>query len=158
MNRARKFASVELVPGAASHVSDLAQRLRSIDRAECWAMGQTAEQALQHGLTAGAKTWTALIDNNAHAMFGVVLGDADHGVGIPWFLGSDRVAQQGRLLIVQGPAIVAEMHCHARCLCNFVSSNNRQAIRLLEHWGFAVERDVVFAGSMAFRRFIREIK
>jgi hypothetical protein len=50
------------------------------------------------------------------------------------------------------------MHRHGRRLCNFVSSENRQAIRLLEHWGFTVEQDHVVMREVAFRRFIREIK
>lgn len=158
MKRARMGLPVCVVPGAIGHIADLAQRLRAIDRIECEAMGQTAEQALHHGLTAGAPTWTALIDNVPHAMFGVVVESAEGNVGIPWCLGSDQVAHHARLLIAQGPAFIAEMHRHARRLCNFVSSDNRQAIRLLEHWGFIVEQELVVTRGIAFRRFIREIK
>ena len=91
-------------------------------------------------------------------MFGVVAGSAAGGDAIPWFLGSDHVSRHARTLITRGPAIVAAMHRHGRRLCNFVSSENRQAIRLLEHWGFTVEQDHVEMRKVAFRRFIREIK
>jgi len=155
-------AMVRLVPATADHVPQLAQRLRPIDRIECHAMGHTAAQALYHGLAAGARTWTALIGDEPHAMFGVVgepvAGDPGAASAIPWFLGSDQVARQARLLIAHGPVILAAMHCHGRRLCNFVSSDNRQAIRLLEHWGFTVEQELVVSRSVAFRRFIREIK
>jgi len=151
-----------LVPGAIEHVPDLARRLRTIDRIECRAMGHTPEQALLQGLATSVKTWTALIGDEPHAMFGVVVASAEDydgiGWGIPWFLGSDRVPHHARQLIAQGPAIVAEMHRHADRLCNFVSSDNRQAIRLLEHWGFTVEAELVVTRAVAFRRFIREIK
>jgi hypothetical protein len=158
----RMALAPRLVPGTIEHVPDLAQRLRTIDRIECGAMGHTPEQALRHGLATGARTWTALIGDEPHAMFGVVVAPAarNDGVvcGIPWFLGSDVVPRHARLLIAQGPAILADMHRYAGRLCNFVSSDNRQAIRLLEHWGFTVEQELVVTRAVAFRRFIREIK
>ena len=147
---------VRLVPGLGEHVSELAQRLRAIDRLECEAMGHSAQSALRHGLASGARTWTAMIGDEVHAMFGVVVAPGAEGVGIPWFLGSDQVARHARLLIAQGPAILAEMHGHARSLCNFVSAENRQAIRLLEHWGFTVEPALVIVRAVGFHRFIRE--
>jgi hypothetical protein len=132
--------------------------MRPIDRLECEAMGRSAEQALHHGLAASARTWTALIGDEPHAMFGVVVESVAGGCAIPWFLGSDQVGRHARLLIAQGPAILTAMHRHGRILCNFVSSDNRQAIRLLEHWGFTIEQELVVTRAVAFRRFIREIK
>jgi len=148
---------VWLVPGATEHVADLAPRLRTIDRVECEAMGQTGEQALRHGLDAGAQTWTALIDDEPHAMFGVVVECPASSHAIPWFLGSDQVMRHARLLVAHGPVMLRAMHRHGRHLCNFVSRDNRQAIRLLEHWGFTVEPQLVVTRGVAFRRFIREI-
>ncbi len=147
---------IELVPGAMAHAGNLAPRLRRIDRIECEAMGQTGAQALHHGLAASAQTWTALIDGAPQAMFGVVVACATSGEAIPWFLGSTRVASEARALIGLGPDIIAAMHRHGRCLRNFVSCDNRAAIRLLEHWGFFVEPDPIAVRGIAFRRFIRE--
>jgi len=153
----RATTSVCLVPGHHDHVSSLARRLRAIDRIECAAMGRTASQALYHGLAASAQTWTAMIDDAPHAMFGVVVENAASGDAIPWFLGSDRVGRHGRALIEHGPVVIGTMHRHGARLRNFVSSDNRQAIRLLERWGFTVEHEPVVMRSVAFRRFIREI-
>ena len=154
----RKFASpIRLAPGDLGHVPALARRLRPIDLIECQAMGRTASQALRHGLAASAQTWTALVDGEPHAMFGVVVESVTGGDAVPWFLGSDLVAKHGRALIAQGPAILAAMHRHGSRLRNYVSSENRQAIRLLEHWGFTVEQELVVMRAVAFRRFIREI-
>jgi hypothetical protein len=147
---------IALVPGAAAHVASLAPRLRRIDRIECAAMGRTGEQALRHGLAASVETWTALIGGEPQAMFGVVVDCAASGEAIPWFLGSRQVAGEARALISQGPAIVAAMHRHGRWLRNFVSCENRAAIRLLEHWGFTVEQEFIAVRGIAFRRFIRE--
>lgn len=158
MRRASLAIQVRLVPGVEAHIWALSHRLRAIDRIECEAMGQTAEQALQHGLAESVRTWTALIDHQPHAMFGVVAGDDQREDGVPWFLGSDQVARHARLMVAYGPTVVATMHRHARRLCNFVSSDNRQAIRLLVHWGFTVDLEQVVVRGIAFRRFIREIK
>jgi GNAT superfamily N-acetyltransferase len=154
----RNAVPFRLVPASAEHVSILAKRLRPIDRIECEAMGRSAEEALRHGLFASARTWSALIGDEPHAMFGVVVESVASGHAIPWFLGSDQVARHARLLIARGPAILTAMHRHGSRLCNFVSSENRQAIRLLEHWGFTVEHELVVMRNVAFRRFIREIK
>ena len=156
MTRSCAAWPVRLVPGLAEHVPELAQRMRAIDRRECEAMGHSAQSALRHGLATGARTWTAMIGGDVHAMFGVVVAPSADSEGIPWFLGSDEVARHARLLIAQGPAILAEMHGHARSLRNFVSAENRQAIRLLEHWGFTVEPALVVMRSVVFHRFIRE--
>ena len=155
---ARRDTAIRLVPADAAHVIDLAPRLRPVDRIECAAMGHSAGQALRHGLLVSAQVWTALEGDRPTAMFGVVAGSAAGGDASPWFLGSDHVSRHARTLITRGPAIVAAMHRHGRRLCNFVSSENRQAIRLLEHWGFTVEQDHVVMREVAFRRFIREIK
>ena len=158
MTGANVAPRVRLVAGADDHVRALANRLRAIDRLECHAMGQGTEQALRCGLAASARTWTALVGGEPHAMFGIVVLSADGSDGVPWFLGSDTVRCHARELIAQGPAILAEMHRHARRLCNFVSSDNRQAIRLLKHWGFTVDQEQVVTRKVAFRRFSREIK
>jgi len=158
MSRARVAVAVRLVPARAEHVPDLAKRMRAIDRLECEAMGLCAESALRRGLATSARTWTALSGNEVQAMFGVIVVSAADGDGIAWFLGSDQVGRHARLMIAGGPAVLAEMHRYARCLRNFVSAENRQAIRLLEHWGFTVEQRLVVVRSVAFRRFIRETK
>ncbi len=150
-------ATVRLVRAEPGHVRALAPKIRAIDRLECEAMGRTVEQALAHGLAAGARTWSALIDDAPHAMFGVVVVSAACGEAVPWFLGSDEVPRYGRMLLETGPRIVTAMHGHGCRLSNFVSADNRQAIRLLERWGFTVEPEPVVVRDVAFRRFIREI-
>lgn len=147
-----------LVPADHDHIVRLAPRLRQIDQIECAGMGRTPEQALRHGLCASAQVWTALVDGEPHAMFGVVVESAASGDAVPWFLGSAKVAQHGRVLVTRGPAIVARMHRNGRTLRNFVSADNRQAIRLLEHWGFTVDHELIVMRGVAFRRFMREIK
>lgn len=149
-------ALIRLVPGALDHVPLLAERLRAIDRIECAAMGLTGAEALTRGVLTSAVCWTALVDGEPQAMFGVVIECAAGGDGVPWFLGSDCVAAHGRALLRQGPGLIAAMHRHARTLRNYVSADNAQAIGLLEHWGFSVATAPILIRGLPFRRFIRE--
>lgn len=155
--RARPERLLVLVPAEREHADLLAPRLRGIDRIECEAMGRTGHDALRHGVLASAESWTALVDGEPQAMFGVVVESVAGSLGIPWFLGSEQVSAHGRTLVAMGPALVGAMHRHGRTLRNFVSSDNRPAIRLLEHWGFDVEHEVVRMRGVAFRPFKREI-
>lgn len=149
-------ASIRLVRGTLDHVPQLAGRLRTIDLIECRAMGLTGAEALTRGVLTSAACWTALVDDEPQAMFGVVIECAASRDGVPWFLGSDRVAAHGRVLLRQGPGLIAAMHRHARTLRNYVSADNAQAIGLLEHWGFSVATAPILIRGLAFRRFIRE--
>lgn len=148
--------ALRLVPGAVEHIPGLALRLRPIDIIECAAMGRSPRQALQHGLAASAQTWTALIDDEPHAMFGIVVESAASGDAIPWFLGSALVARHARALIAEGPELLRTMHRYGRSLRNFVSCDNREAIRLLKHWGFTIEQEQIVMRGVFFQRFFKE--
>lgn len=148
--------AIRLVPAAPHHIDPLAARLRAIDRIECAAMGLTAAEALARGIAFSAQSWTALIDGQPQAMFGVVVECARSGAAVPWFLGSDEVAAHGAALVRLGPAIVRAMHRHGRTLRNYVSAENTRAIRLLTHWGFVVLPEPIAVRGVPFRLFIRE--
>ena len=151
-----RTTAIRLVPAAPHHVAPLAARLRRIDRIECAAMGLSPAEALTRGIATGAQTWTALVDGQPQAMFGVVIECARSGDAVPWFLGSDDVAAHGAALLRLGPAIVRAMHRHGRTLRNYVSAENTRAIRLLTRWGFVVLPDPIPVRGVPFRLFIRE--
>lgn len=144
---------VRLVPAQTKHVNAIANRMREIDRRECAAMGRTAKQALRMGIMTSSKAWTALVDDQPAAMFGVVIEDALSGIGTPWFLGTDEVYQHGRELLMWGPGMLSRLCDSIRTLRNLVSSENSRAIRLLERWGFTVKDDEVIVRGVAFRHF-----
>ncbi|WP_239000569.1 hypothetical protein [Novosphingobium pentaromativorans] len=135
----------------------IANRLREVDREECAAMGRTAKQAMRLGLATSGKAWTALVDGKPEAMFGVVVEDLINGLGTPWFLGTDEVYRHGRELLMWGPGFVSRLGDSLQRLGNLVSSRNRQAIRLLQCWGFTVEEDEIMIRGVAFRRFSKVI-
>lgn len=145
---------IRIVPAAFRHVNFIARRMRTIDRLEVEAFGRTPKQALRHGLLSSSKAWTALVDLEPHAMFGVVEQNALTGDAVPWFLGTDEVYKHGRELLMWGRSILKHMG-DSRRLSNYVSSDNHRAIRLLQAWGFTVADEVIEVGNVPFRYFER---
>lgn len=86
-------------------------------------------------------------------MFGVVEQNAMTGEAVPWFLGTDEVYRHGKALLSWGPGILSRMGDSRQRLSNLVSAHNRQAIRLLQRWGFTVDDKEIDVNGTAFRYF-----
>ena len=134
------MSAVEIVPARPVHVGPIATRMRAADIREAAAFGRTPKDALRQGMIAG-RALTVLIHGRAEAMFGWVVTSAIDGEARPWMLGTDTVYTQGRALMTLGPVWIAAMHDDAARLSNWVSAENVRAIRVLERWGFVVERE-----------------
>lgn len=147
---------VRIVPAAFKHVGRIANRMRTHDRIECQAMGRAPKQSLRMGLMLSEHAWTALVDGQAEAMFGVVVDNTLSGEATPWFLGTDEVYRHGREMLMWGPGMLARLGDSRRKLSNLVSSANTPAIRLLRRWGFEVSEDEVVVRGVPFRQFVKE--
>lgn len=126
-----------------------------MDRIEAAAFGRTPKAALRAGI-AGGEAWTVLVDGRPEAMFGSVVSSALSGEVTPWMLGTEEVYRHGRQLLRDGPVWVERLFDSMRVARNLVSAGNARAIRLLERWGFVVERDELMIGGVAFRPFWKE--
>lgn len=144
---------LSIIEAAPGHVAPVAARMRAIDRLECAAAGHRPEDALRIGLRGATIAWTARVDGEPQAMFGVSPRSALEGTGIPWFLGSDAVMRHGRALLRFGPAFLDRMHADFPRLENAVSRGNPAAIRLLRKWGFIIEPEVHMIGGHPFLAF-----
>lgn len=147
------MAEVRIVPARLRHVRRIANGMRGVDRRECAAFGLDPRAALRRGLAGSALCWTALVDGEAEAMFGLVVRSALCGEGTPWLLGTDRVLAEGRALLAIGPGVIAEMRALTPVLSNRVAVENMRAIRLLQRWGFVVEDDAMGVGGVMFLPF-----
>ena len=145
--------NIDVVLARPSHVGRIARNMRDIDRKECEAMGHSAKQSLRDGLFNSQKVWTALVDGQPEAMFGLVVNSALTGEGVPWFLGTDEVYRHGKALLSWGPGFVSIMRDSSPRAANLVSADNFKAIRLLKKWGFVVHPETEQHGGMDFRRF-----
>lgn len=144
---------VTIVPAQFKHVARIARHMRGIDRRECEAMGRDPKAALRNALMISEKAWTGCVDGRPEAMFGVVVNSALTGEAVPWFLGTDEVYRHGRELLMWGPGFIERLRDSRFSLANLVSSENRQAIRLLKRWGFTVADDEVIVRGVPFRHF-----
>lgn len=131
--------------------------MRSVDRMECEAMGRTPKGALRFALANSSKAWTAMVDGQPEAMFGVVVESALTGEAVPWFLGTDEVYRHGRELVMWGPGMVSRLCDSSRRLANLVSAGNTSAIRLLKRWGFVVSEEAVNVRGVDFLPFEKVI-
>lgn len=145
--------NIRLVPAQFKHVGRIARNIREIDRVECEAFGRTPKEALRHGIINSAKVWTALVDDKPEAMFGVVVESVLTGDAVPWFLGTDEVYRHGRELLMWGPGLIDRLCDSTLTLCNLVSDQNSQAIRLLRRWGFTVGREAINVRGVDFLPF-----
>lgn len=146
---------MRIVPASPVHVGPIAARMREQDRIEAAAVGNSPKQALRQGIK-GGEAWTALVDGRPEAMFGIVDANALTGEAVPWMLGTDAIYRHGRDLLVGGPMFLERWFDSRRLLRNIVSASNIRAIRLLERWGFVVERDEREVGGVIFRTFWME--
>jgi len=144
---------VRLVPAEAKHIGRIARLMREVDRAECEVMGKTPKQALRLSLAVSDKAWTALVDDQPEAMFGVMVDSVLGQTAVPWFLGTDEVYRHGRELLMWGPGMVSRLCDSRTTLRNLVSSANGQAIRLLKRWGFTVADEEIDVRGTPFRYF-----
>lgn len=104
-------------------------------------------------MSTSSKAWTATVDGQPEAMFGLVVESALSGEGTPWFLGSEEVYRHGRALLMWGPGIVAAMRDSTPALRNLVSARNARAIRLLRRWGFTVGDEETMIRGVPFVHF-----
>ena len=130
--------------------------MREADAQECLAWGRSPKQALRIGLRASVLSFTALQVGKPIAMFGVTPINAIEGQGRAWFLGTDAILGCARDLLTVGPAVIEAMHRRFRRLENWVSTDNRRAIRLLGRWGFELGDDTMTVRGVEFRPFWKE--
>ena len=144
---------IEVVTTEPDHIAVVAQNMRAIDRKECAAFGQSPHNALTEAVDRSLWSLTALEDGVPHAIMGVVPRNMMEGHGIPWFLGSERVYDRPIALIRFGKAVIAEMRRSFATLENFVSTENKQAIRFLQHFGWDISQETYSIGGVEFVRF-----
>lgn len=124
-----------------------------MDRRECEALGRSPKDALRNGLALSQECWTALRDGVPHAMMGVVSDGLLAGSGRVWFLGTDEVYRHGRDLLTYGPLFIEHWLEMFKRLHNIVIVENKDAILLLNRWGFDVGGDVEIYGGERFVPF-----
>ena len=125
-----------VVPAVASHVEELAPRLREADRREIRAaFGRPSEAILRAGFRNSKRCWTVFAGDCPIAMFGVGRRPQPR-IGTAWLLASDDFEGFGRQLRREGPYWADVLMIGHDVLTNFVPVENRVAVRWLAWLGF----------------------
>ena len=83
--------------------------------------------------------WTAVIDDEPAALFGVAKGAEDANIGIPWLLGTDKTRTVRKAWLQESRRYLEEMRKLHPKLVNYVDVNNGQSVRWLRWLGFYLE-------------------
>ena len=125
---------IEIAPGGADVVAELAQAMHPLDAAELRAAGLDVATAL-----AGCQMTTALHDGRLIAVFGCASMPDSPGNGIPWMLCTAAIdkAPPRSVALAADRVVSGWMATHAR-LSNLVHRRNKRAITFVRWLGFTV--------------------
>ncbi len=87
---------------------------------------------------------------------GVAPINALEGSGRAWFLATDAALGCAREFLERGPAVIAMLHSRFQRLENWVSADNRPAIRMLKRWAFDIGDEAMVVNGVEFRPFWKE--
>lgn len=115
----------------------LSENLREADKAEVFAgSGHTPEQALRESVNhKSLGVWVGVYQGNPEIIFGVAYG-IHEGVGHPWMLCTDKLAQSPREFIKACRKWVKGFSLNFPVLMNCVHAKNELHIRWLKWCGF----------------------
>lgn len=135
------MAKVRLVQPRADFLHQLAQNLRLDDRRELAAVhgeGLDLLGCLRAAVSASEDAFVALAGDEPIAVFGVAPVSLLGGIGCPWMLGADALAQHGREIVMLSRQHVACWGLRYPCLFNYVDARNLRALAWLRRTGFLV--------------------
>jgi ribosomal protein S18 acetylase RimI-like enzyme len=147
---------IRLVPATIDHIDPIARNMRAWDVAEATAFGHSPHIALRMGLAGSFDCYTALIDDKPEAMLGLVPKNILEGEGSPWMLGTDKVYEHPRAVLVLSRKVVAIWSDSTPRLRNLVAAGNVRAIRYLRRLGFTIGKEPVVIGGTEFVTFTLE--
>ena len=117
-------------PGDAAMV---AGAMRAADVRELWRVAHyTPAHATEAALQVSDEAWCGTVDGVPACLFGLAWGP---GFRVPWLLGTDAVAANGRAFLRLNRPVVARWRAAWPSLRNMVDAENAVAIRWLEWLG-----------------------
>ena len=133
---------VKVVPATLDHVHQLGPNLRAEDDRECIAAsGKIAYDALLKGLEVSDWSKTILSRGEPIAIFGVAPRTYAllNMIGVPWMLGSDKIKENAKAIVVLGKLYTKYMIGSYNKLENYVDARNKVAIKWIKNCGYTVE-------------------
>ena len=124
-------------------IESVARNMREADVREIRVgTGRGPLEVLRESVEASSWCMAAIYRGVPVAIYGVCpLGDE---VGQPWMLGTTKMEEFPRRLIVDGRLVVTRMHRDYKLLVNWVHCENTRSILWLRHLGFTVKEEGLF--------------
>lgn len=134
-------------------------KLREDDYHELQAMHGIAvdtKDVLERAMTLSKECYTAELDGEVVCMFGVGIFNEEKNLGCPWLLGSDKMLEVPRDIILQGLSYTNDWLTKFHGLVNFVDARNSKSIRFLKHIGFSIHEPISLGAMiMPFHPFTK---
>lgn len=139
----------------ADDIDELVARMRQQDVDEVRAAGHTdLREVVADGVNRSVLCWTARIDGEVAAIFGVApAGTLTSAHGVPWLLGTDLIPRHRRILVRHAAAYIERMLALYPRLFNAVHVDNTVAVRWLQHMGFTLHPAVEVETGAMFHPF-----
>jgi len=126
----------EIIPATSSHAAVVAACIRQADRDELAMIGQSPLFAAVSSLNASLKAWAGIVDGSPICMFGV--SEWPDGTGRPWMIATEELEPNQKIFLRKCRICVDAMQEGYGILHNFVSAENKTAIKWLRWLGFTI--------------------
>jgi hypothetical protein len=144
---------IEVIQATDAHALGL--NIRPEDRKEIIAgSGLEPTYALRRSVQVSTTAWTATVNGEPAAIFGVGPLNILNGMGSPWLISSPEITDNTFEFLRKSRDYVEEMHQTYPVLFNLVHSENQISIRWLRWLGFLIHEPIKYGkfGTM-FRPF-----
>lgn len=115
-------------------------------------------KALTKGMNSSGDSWTIVIDGVPIGMVGVSNRTLITKVGTPWLLGTDSLLNDKKLFLRVSRVVLKNISEGYKLLENYVSVENKSAIRWIEYLGFTFGEEIRSITGVTFKRFFLEIE
>ena len=137
----------------------VAANMREADRREVWASSHsTPERAIRESLRVSTASWVGYYDDRPVCVFGVSPLNMVAGIGSPWLLGTDDLAERPAGFLRRCRPYVRKMLGVYPILVNHVDDRNEVSKRWLRWLGFTLcEPEPHGPDRVSFRPFRLEV-
>lgn len=136
----------------------VARHMREADEQEVRAShDHSPREALEYAVQHSQEVYTAFIDDEPVAIFGVAGGSVMTPFVSPWMLGSKKLEQNKKILLRASRDVIETFKKEYYRMENFVDVRNKLSIRWLKWLGFSIKDPEPYGPfDMEFHRFVWE--
>lgn len=146
---------LNIIKAEFEHIPDFAKITRQADINEFYAASRsTPTEAMRDGLRVSSFAWSAFINNEPVAMFGVAPLSTLSGVGVPWLVSTRNIDKYKKEFLRPCKRYVDLMLSVFPELENYVAADNVRAISWLKYLGFSFDEAIPYGiYQQPFNRF-----